>query len=316
MSKEIGKAVGIDMGGTSVKIGICAGPEVIARAEPIPTQEYEGAEALIDAMVAAIAGLRKDHPVVHSVGIGVPGFVDSATGYVHELTNVKGWVEIPLTKLLAAKTGLPAAADNDANCMTYAEFRHGAGKGARNLIATTLGTGVGGGLVLEGKLFHGSKSGAGEIGQMSIDVAGRPGSYGNTGALEEYVGNNEIAARAKYLYQLADREVSAADCSPVRLSAAAVAGDPVAAKIWDEISTMLACGLSNCVWLLNPDAVIIGGGISKAGDLLFRPLRSKMRAQLADTFCRDLRIEPAAFSNDAGLIGSAAVGLDAAFGVA
>jgi len=286
--------IGIDFGGTSVKIGLC-----------------RGADALIAVMCDAIDTLKKNHPGVGAVGVGVPGLVDHRSGFVREITNVPGWLGVPFAQILTEKTRLVARVDNDANCMTYAEFRYGAGVGVQNMIAVTLGTGVGGGLVLDGQLYHGARSGAGEIGQMSIDFEGKPGTYGNTGALEEYVGNNEIAARAKYLYQREGIEQEAKDCSPAALSAAAHDGDAVALQIWNEIATMLSCGLANCIWLLNPGAIIIGGGVSKAGSLLLRPLRTKIRTQLADTFCSQLRIEPAKFGNDAGMIGSAAIARDA-----
>lgn len=306
--------MGIDFGGTSIKAGLCRGARIIARADPIPTQEFEGPGPLLDAIVAAVDGLRSRTASgrVAAVGIGVPGFVDCGTGVVHQLTNVPGWVEIPLSDLLRERTGLPAVAENDANCMTYAEFRHGAGAGARNMVAVTLGTGVGGGLILDGRLFHGSRSGAGEIGQMSIRFDGKPGTYGNTGALEEYVGNREIAARARYLHQREERDVPIEECSPAALAEAAGRGDQVALQVWDEVTTFLACGLANCVWLVNPDVIVVGGGVSQAGDLLFGPLVQKLRGQLAETFRAGLKVVPAAFSNDAGIIGSAAIALDSA----
>lgn len=305
-------SVGIDFGGTSVKIGLCRGAEIVARPAPIPTREFDGPEALIDAMAARVGALVSEFRGIRSVGIGVPGFVDEATGHVHRLTNVPGWVEIPLRRILEDVTGLPAKAENDANCMTWAEYRLGAGRGARNLVAVTLGTGVGGGLILDGRLFHGSASGAGEIGQMSVDHRGRAGTYGNTGALEEYVGNNEIAARARKLYREAGRTIGESDCSPAALAAAAREGDAVALRMWDEIAGYLACGLSNCVWLLNPDVIVIGGGIARAGRVLFDPLREKLRNRLADTFRKELKVVPARFGNDAGIIGSAAVARSAA----
>ena len=306
-------SIGIDFGGTSVKIGLCRGPEMLDKLDPIPTEEYPGSEKLIAAMAEGVSKLKSQHKGITAVGVGIPGFVDWETGRIHELTNVPGWVDVPLRETLSEATGLPVTADNDANCMTYAEFSHGAGQGTTNMIAVTLGTGVGGGIIINGDLFRGSLFGAGEIGQMSVSYkSSRPGSYGNTGALEEYIGNNEIAARAKYLYQLAAREVPASDCTPHALSLAAASGDETALRVWDEVSTVLACGLSNCAWLLNPEAIIIGGGVAKAGDLLFGPLRQKIRNQLAETFSRQLRVEPAKFSNDAGIVGSAAMAVRAA----
>jgi glucokinase len=300
-------AIGIDMGGTSVKLGVCRGAELLFHADPIETQHFKGADELLAVMAKAVLALKTACPGVKAVGVGVPGFTDVNTGMVYHLTNVNGWNNVLLNDIMQRATGLPTFAENDANCMTYAEFKHGAGMGSTNMIGVTLGTGVGGGLVLDGRLFRGSACGAGEIGQMSIDYAGKPGAYGNTGGLEEYVGNRETAARAAALYAKAGIHKTAHDCEPKQLAAAAVAQDPVALQVWDEFTTQLASSLANCCWLLNPDTIVIGGGIARAGDLLFDPLKRKIVGQMHQTFTRDLKILPAKFGNEAGIIGSAAV---------
>lgn len=305
-------AIGIDMGGTTVKYGVVRGHEIIVECEPLPTPEFKGPKALLAELVMRINGLKKKHKGIAAVGMGVPGFTDITTGYVHELTNVPGWTKVHVSKALRESTGLPSFVENDANAMCYAEFRHGAGKGALNMIAVTLGTGVGGGLVLNGALYRGSAYGAGEIGQMGIDYRGVMGEHGNIGALEKYVGNREIASLARDLYAKAGREAGDDDCEPRALSTAAKKGDPVALQVWDEFTTWLAAGLCSCVWLLNPDRIVIGGGIAKAGNVVFGPLKKKMFAQLAPPFRSTLRIVPAKFGNDAGVIGSAAVALDLA----
>lgn len=302
--------IGIDMGGSSVKLGVCRGAELLFQACPIPTQDFRGAKDLLAAMRDAIRALRQKTPGIAAVGVGVPGFTDVNTGMVHALTNVPGWEDVPLNVLLGKAAGLPTFVENDANCMAYAEFRHGAGIGATNMIGVTLGTGVGGGLVLNGKLYRGSFSGAGEIGQMSINYRGKPGSYGNTGAQEEYLGNREVAARAAALFKAAGRKTTADECSPAALSAAAKKGDKVALQVWDEFATRLACGLANCIWLLNPDTVVIGGGIANAGSPLFVPLRRKLNARLHKIFRHRLRIVRARFGNEAGIVGSAAIALE------
>lgn len=160
---------------------------------------------------------------------------------------------------------------------------------------------------LKSQLYRGSFCGAGEIGQMSINYRGKPGSYGNTGAQEEYLGNREVAARAADLFKATGRKTTAEECSPAALSAAAKKGDKVALQVWDELTTRLACGLASCIWLLNLDTVVIGGGLSNAGSLLFVLLRKKLNAQLHKTFRHKLRIVCAQFGNEAEIIGSAAV---------
>ena len=300
------------MGGTSVKLGVCQGAAVLYRDEPIITSDFAGADAIVEEMARRVALLRDAHPEVEAIGVGVPGFVDVKTGIVHELTNVPGWREVLLGRELRELTGLPAVAENDANCMGVAELRYGAARGLTDFLAITLGTGVGGAVFIHGRLYHGARSGAGEVGQMSIDYRGVEGPHGNTGALERYVGNKQVADRAQQLY--ADRGVSKSvdDCTPAMMAAAAQTGDAVALSVWDEFTSQLACSLANCCWLLNPQAIIIGGGIAAAGDLIFGPLRQKLSAQLAGPFRDNLLVVPAHFKNDAGLIGAAAIAEDLA----
>ncbi len=298
------------MGGTTVKYGVVRGHEIIEELEPLPTPEFKGATPLLKELTVRINGLRKKHKGIAAVGMGVPGFADITKGYVHELSNVPGWNRVHVSKILTTGTGISSYVENDANAMCYAEFLHGAGKGAVNMVAVTLGTGVGGGLVFNGELYRGSAFGAGEIGQMGIDYRGVMGQHGNIGPLEKYVGNREVAATAREFYNKARCRVTDEDCKPRALSAAARRGDPVALEVWDHFTSQLAAGLCNCVWLLNPDRIVIGGGISKAGKLLFEPLKTKMHAQLALPFRQKLKIVAAKFGNDAGIIGAAAVAMD------
>jgi glucokinase len=302
-------AVGLDFGGTSIKMGVCRGAELVARSEPIATTGHDSVQALVDVMVRRIATLREAHPQIAAIGAGVPGFVDHARGYIHQLTNVPGWTGIPFRDLLEEKTGLPVSVENDANAMAYAEWKHGAGRGMDHVICVTLGTGVGGGLILNGKLFRGASCGAGEIGQMSIDHAGQSGNYGNWGALEKYVGNQQIEDYALAAYARAGQHRAAGQCAPHQLAEAAAAGDEVALEVWAQVANWLGTALSSIVWLLNPDAIVIGGGVAKAGELLFGPLRSRMRSTLNPVFWEQLRLLPARFGNEAGMIGCAALAL-------
>ncbi len=304
-------AAGIDFGGTSVKIGVCQGDTLVAKGDPIPTDNYKSAEDLIDAMVDQIQALCDAHPGVATVGAGVPGFVDFKRGFVHDLTNVPTWVNVPFAHILTEKTGLAAVVDNDANCMAYAEWRYGSAAGRENVIALTLGTGIGGGLILDGKLYRGSQFGAGEIGQMSIDYRGKAGEYGNTGAAEKYVGNAQIEEHAILKYANLGIAKSREECTPKAIAQAAQAGDEIARQIWGDVANWLGTVVSSIVWLLNPDAIVIGGGVSRAGKLLFDPLEKKLTSMLSPVFWENLEILPAKFGNDAGIIGSAALARDA-----
>ena len=304
------KAVGIDFGGTTVKIGVVEGSQVLDKAPPIATPDYPNAASLIDDIARTVKSLQKCFPDIAAAGAGMPGFVDFPTGRVHRLTNVEGWVDIFLKKELEDRLAMPAIVENDANAMAYAEWKVGAGQGMSHLVALTLGTGVGGGLIIDGKLARGANSVGGELGHVSINYKGRTGPYGNHGGLEEYIGNNEIVSRARELYREAGQRLSLDDCSPKTLAEAALEGDEVALLVWDGIAEKLACALTSTVFLLNPEAIIIGGGVSQAGDLLFKPLQEKLFAQIGAPFKEHLKILPAHFGNDAGMIGAANLALE------
>ena len=305
------RAVGIDFGGTSVKIGVF--PDMLADGGAAPlvltTGEHRTVDSLISGMANAVHELHDRFDNIAAVGCGVPGMVDFDNGHVNHVTNVDGWSDVPLRDILGAKTSLPVLVDNDANCMAYAEYRHGAASGYRNVVALTLGTGIGGGLIIDGRLYRGSRFAAGEIGQMSIDYQGKVGPYGQLGCLEAYMGNRQIGELASA--RLRHHQEPEGGWTPKDVAELATAGDPDAADIWIEIADWLGSGLANIAWLLNPDAFVIGGGVAKAADLLFGPLERKVRGMVSEVVSDGLRILPAKFGNDAGMIGSAAQALDA-----
>ena len=304
-------AIGIDFGGTSIKLGLVQAGGLLQRAESISTLAHPSAGELLAAMLAAVDALRARHPEVAAIGAGLPGIVDSRHGIVHHLTNVPGWVNVPLRDVLRRHTGLPAVIENDANAMTYAEWKFGAGRRHANVVCLTLGTGVGAGLILDGRLFHGSHMGAGEVGNMSIDFRGVPGPYGNFGALERYVGNGPIATRAAVRYEAAGTPRPVADCTPLLLARAALQGDEIAMQLWEETGVMLGAVLADVIWLLNPDAVVLGGGVAQAGELVFAPIRRTIRERTSPIFHENLEILPAELGSDAGLIGCGALAVDA-----
>ena len=303
------KAIGIDFGGTTIKSAVVQDGRILLRGGIIDTQDHASAESLLDAIVSVSASLRAAHPEVAAIGIGLPGFVDSVSGIVHSLTNVAGWSEVPLRAILAERTGLPAIIENDVNAMAYGEYKHGAARGSRHVLCVTLGTGVGGALILDGRLYRGAQLAAGEIGHASIDYRGLPGSYGNAGGLEEYVGNQQIVDRAARLYLAVGR---AAPADPRALADAAHSGDAIARQLWEDVGTEVGCALVNALWLLNPDTIVIGGGVALAGDLVFDPIVRTIRARTLALFHESLRVVPATLGNDAGIIGNAELALESA----
>jgi glucokinase len=304
-------AIGIDFGGTSVKVGVVRAGALIEHCASLPTLAYPSGESLLAAILQAVEGLRVLYPHVCAIGAGLPGIVDSRCGIVHHLTNVPGWEQVPLRELISAQTGLPAIIENDANAMTYAEWKFGAGRGRQNVVCVTLGTGVGGGLILDGRLYRGSTLGAGEIGNMTIDYRGVPGPYGNFGAIERYVGNQQIAQRAALRYAAAGIAREMADCTPLALALAARAGDEIAGQLWEETGVMLGASLADIVWLLNPGAIVLGGGVANAGELVLAPIRRTIRERTSVVFHERLQILPAELGHNAGLIGCGALAIDA-----
>ncbi len=312
MIQHVQPAIGIDFGGTTIKPGIVAGRRVIDRAGRISTRQFSDASSLLQALRNSVADLQQRHPEIGAIGAGLPGIIDSVHGKVYQLSNVPGWEDLRLRDLLEQWTGLPAAIDNDANAMAYAEWLFGAGHEGTNVVCMTLGTGIGGGLIIYRKLYRGTNLGAGEIGQMTIDPNGVPGQYGNFGALEKYVGNMQIAQRAQKLYEDDGRTKSEEECSPLALQIAADAGDRVALRIWEEVGFQIGITLCDIIWLLNPDRIVIGGGVALAGDYVFRPIRKVIEERTMKVFHQHLTIVPATLGNDAGMIGSAALALERA----
>ena len=303
--------IGIDFGGTTVKIAVVFQSHIIDAAPPIATQEFKGPEEIIAAMVRVVEDLRSRHPDVAAVGVGMPGFVNFEKGLVYSLTNVSDWDSIPLKKILEAELKLPVLVDNDANCMAFAEWKCGSGRGFHHVIFISMGTGVGGAVIANGAMLRGACHGAGEIGQTSIDYQGRRGHYGNLGALEEYVGNNEITAKARDAYTAAGIQKSLAECTPAALAAAAHRGDEIAIAQWNDVGQLLATAAMNACWLLNPEAIVLGGGVARAGELLFKPFKEHLFAQLSGPFKDHLMVLAANFGHEAGTIGAAALAREA-----
>ena len=313
--------VGVDLGGTNIVAGALTddGGDVIAlRSEP--TRADQGADAVIDRIVRIIdtviaetialtAAKRQDFV---GVGVGAPGPLDRERGIVVTTPNL-GWTNFPLRDVIAERTGISTRIDNDANCATVGEWWLGAARGARNVVGMTIGTGIGGGLILDGKLYHGSSDVAGEIGHATIDITGRLCKCGNYGCLEAYASGPSIAERARE--QLAGDEESLlfrmAHGNVGRLTAATVyeaakLGDDVAIDVVRETARFLGAGIANLLNIFNPDVVVIAGGVTQAGDTLFVPLRKEVRKRAFRPAVDACRIVPGSLPGSAGVVGAVA----------
>jgi glucokinase len=306
-------AIGFDFGATTIKTGVVRDGSILEKGKVIETLQDGNTDGLIQEMIDEIQSLRSKHPETTAVGFGVPGIINPITGVVINLTNVRGWKEIPLRSIVQEKTGLVANLENDAKAMAYAEWRHGAGAQVPNVVCVTLGTAVGGALILNGKLYRGATFVAGEIGQMSIDYQGVDFVYGNKGALEAYVGHHKIADRAKEIYSITGKEITDEQADPKSLSAAADRGDSLAEAVWQEIGLKIGVGLTNVIWLVNPDRIVLGGGVAQAGERLFKYIRDTIEHRCEKTFWEKLEVVPATLGNDAGIIGAASLALESEF---
>ncbi len=313
--------VGVDLGGTNIVAG--AMPVDGSREYAIRTQATgaeDGADVVMDRigqMVQdVIAATRAETGAALAdflgVGIGAPGPLDRERGVVIVTPNL-GWTNFPLRQALADRVGLPAAIDNDANCATLGEWWCGAAKGGRNVVGLTIGTGIGGGLILNGALYHGSSDVAGEIGHTTIDSTGRRCKCGNYGCLEAYASGPAIAERAREA--LAGEEPSllvgmvGGDLS--RMTArtvydAASAGDPIAQEVVRETARFLGAGVANLLNIFNPDVVVLAGGVTEAGEALFTPLRAEVRRRAFRPAVAACRIVPGALAGTAGVVGAVA----------
>ncbi|MBV8377276.1 MAG: ROK family protein [Verrucomicrobia bacterium] len=306
-------AIGFDMGATSTKTGVVQDGKILTRGNVIETRQDGDTEALIESFTKEIRRLKEWNPEAEAVGFGVPGIINPLEGVVVNLTNVKGWTDIALRSMITERTGLSCNLENDAKAMAYAEWKHGAGQSVPNVVCVTLGTAVGGALILNGRLYRGATWVAGEIGQTSIDYRGVDFVYGNKGALEAYVGHRQISARAKEIYAQAGKSLSDEHAHLELLCQAADEGDEIADKVWQDIGTKIGVGLSNVIWLVNPDRIVIGGGVAQAGERLFKYIRQTIRTRCEKTFWEKLGVIPATLGNDAGIIGAATLALESEF---
>jgi glucokinase len=313
--------VGIDLGGTNIAAGAMPtdGTREIAM-RMIATRAQDGAEAVVDRIAAlvedVIAETSAETGAQRSdflgVGIGSPGPLDRARGVVIVTPNL-GWRDFPLRDEVSKRVNLPATLDNDANCATLGEWWCGAAKGGRNVVGLTIGTGIGGGLILDNKLYHGASDAAGEIGHTTIDSTGRRCKCGNYGCLEAYASGTAIAARAREVLEGEEESMMMAmiedDLS--RLTAQTVfeaskKGDAVALEVVRDTAHFLGVGISNLINIFNPDTFVIAGGVTQAGDLLFDPLRAEVRRRAFKSAVDACRIVPGALPLSAGVVGAVA----------
>ena len=309
-----GQAVGLDVGGTKIlAVRVARGGEILARAE-VPTPADDQA-ATLDAMVEAARELMT--PEVLALGVGAAGMVDVANGILRSAPNL-AWRDLAIAEHMRSALGVPCQLDNDANVAAYGEFRFGSGRGYRHVLLVAVGTGIGGGIIIDGRLFRGANGYAAEIGHVVVEPDGPPCGCGTRGCWEQVASGTTIGRLGREavrehphsaLARLAGGEPEVVTGKLV--TQAAQRGDPVAVRILAQVGGRLGVGIAGLVNVLDPQVVVVGGGAVVAGDLLLEPARAAFHDAVEAPDRRPtVPIVGAQLGPDAGAVGAAVLALE------
>ncbi len=312
--------IGVDLGGTNIKGGVVDEHGAVLKRASLPTEAAAGYAHVLRRIVLLIdqllASAQLSRSEVHAFGLGAPGPIAHDAGMILGAPNLPGFVRVPIRDDLARMLQRPVVLENDANAAAYGEFAFGAGGRAPHMVLLTLGTGLGGGIVVYGRVLIGHFGTAAELGHMIVVPDGRACPCGQTGCIERYASANAVAeryvealpdARSTPTEALAQRVRGGESITSQDVAAAARSGESLAARIWDETCLYLAQGCVNLQHILNPARVVLGGGLTEAGDQLLRPTRAHFE-RLTWRMAKDApEIVLATLGGDAGIIGAAAL---------
>ena len=310
--------IGVDLGGTKILAGLVDESGRVVATERQATPRGAAPEVLAAVAATVRSLVAQADGGVDAVGIGVPGAVDRDRATVFFAPNL-GWTSLPVRAMLQAELGIPVSVENDGNAAAWGEFTYGAASDIDDdVTAVTVGTGIGGGIIVDGRLLRGSHGAAGEIGHLNVVQGGRPCGCGRNGCWEQYASGNALVREARAL--AAERRpeagilLSLGDGSPEgvqgsHVTEAARAGDPVATEAFRVVGTWLGRGLADLSAVLDPAAFIVGGGVSEAGDLLLASARQTLMEKIAGGQANrpSAIVRTATLGNAAGLIGVAAI---------
>jgi glucokinase len=291
MDKQV---LGLDVGGTAIKLGRFTADGVCQQQITVPTPQPARPEAVAQAIAESIPAIDVRGEAI-AIGVGTPGPADGVGRIARIAINLEGWMNVPFAELLETATRLPTVVANDANCAGLGEAWLGAGQNIPNFILLTLGTGVGGAIIMDGDLYTGPRGTAGELGLMTFNPAGPPCNSGNNGSLEQY-------ASAKAIRRQTGQ-------SPRSLSEQAKGGSPEAIAFWNAYGTTLGVGLASLTYVLSPDAIILGGGVAASFELFFPSLKTELYRRVLPSSRESLAILPASLGNQAGMLGAAKLAL-------
>lgn len=310
------KRIGIDVGGTNVKIALVDDNGKIIYSNSVPTYAKMGYEYTVNNIKQAIKDLMKETNTtpsdIEGIGFDFPGQVDCKTGVVKLAPNIPGWINVPIAQMIEDEFHIPTRIDNDVRCAALGELKFGAGRGCENFICITVGTGIGSGIVINGKVVRGATNAAGELGHIKLQMNGGPiCGCGDTGCLEAFASGPAIVAMAQEYIKGGKstkfREMAAVEggeITPYMVAKAAEEGDPVAKRIFEIVGEYIGIGLTSVINLLNPERVIIGGGVAESGELLLGPIRKTIKERAMVVAGNAVEIVPAQLGNSAGVIGA------------
>jgi len=284
------QVIGIDLGGTAIKLGRFLQDGTCLETFSLTTPQPANPEPVVKAIAQGVQQLNLNR-TCSAIGLGMPGPTDKARRIARKSINLPGWDDVPVADWLEAHTGLPTVLENDANCAAIAENWLGAGRAFEDFILLTLGTGVGGGIFLNGQLFTGRDGAAGELGLITLNPDGYPCRSGNQGSLEQYASIGSIQRRTGQ--------------EPAAMGRLAQAGDLAALEFWQDYGKVLGAGLASLVYVLTPEAIIIGGGISASCEFFLPSALAEIERRVVYPSRVGLQLLPAQLGNQAGMLGAA-----------
>lgn len=294
--------IGIDVGGTNIKFGLVDPNGKIISRKRVSTKEFTSSKAnLIKKILDTIQEIINDNKLalknIEGIGFGFPGLVDPEKGVVKVLTNIPGWKNVPIKAIVEKKFKIPTFIDNDVNMITLGEWKFGAGKACSNLVCFTLGTGVGGGLILNNELFRGEGFVAGEIGHMPLNENGPSCNCGGFGCFERYVGNSQLAENAGKIFKMKNVQLS-------EIYEIACKGNTRAIEFWQKVGQQIGNLLVGIVNLLNPKLIIVGGGVGNAYSILGPEINKVIKQRAMKIPGSMVKLVKASLGDDAGIIGA------------
>lgn len=311
--------IGVDLGGTDIKTALVSEERSIIAKASRPTGASEGPKAVMDLMAESVFDLLREQQIdpsqVLAAGFGAPGPMNWQTGVVFDPPNLKGWKNVPLADEMSKRLQVPCYVDNDANVACYGEYWLGAGQGAESVVVFTLGTGVGGGIVVFGRLLRGIDGTAAELGHLTVQRDGRLCGCGARGCLETYASvTGMIRSAVEGWDSTATTLKGRCGGDPKNLTGkiiyeAAVAGDRFALEVFHDTAVWLGLGAASMVNALNPERIVLCGGMINAGDMLFDTVRETVLANAFEVPAKRCEIVPAGLGSDSGVIGSAGCAL-------